>query len=188
MKTVQPVQPICSLITMFREHMNEFEEELQTRFGTICIASELLPFDHTDYYHEQMGSPLWRKLYAFTPMVDPAALPDMKINAIRMEREVTKRMGSPVQRAINVDPGYVALSKMVLATTKDRSHRIYLRDGIYAEVTLRFEKGSFVPTPHTYPDYASEAYRNFFNEVRRFHLRELREKGLHTIGGQRWRS
>jgi hypothetical protein len=73
-------------------------------------------------------------------------------------------------RPVNLDPGCVSAGKLVLATTKDREHRIYLSEGIYAEVTLTYRKNGFRPVATTYPDYRSEAYLAFFNEVRRMHM------------------
>jgi hypothetical protein len=76
---------------------------------------------------------------------------------------------------LNLDPGLLNLGKFMLATTKDQAHRIYLRDGIFAEVTLRFEHGAFVAWPWTYADYREPALHQFLHEARDFYKRRLRE-------------
>jgi uncharacterized protein DUF4416 len=77
------------------------------------------------------------------------------------------------QRRINLDPGYIDLAKLVLATTKDQQHRLYLGQGIYAEVTLRFTGGRFVPWDWTYPDYRTAEYLAFFDAVRQRYRQQL---------------
>ena len=84
-------------------------------------------------------------------------------------------------RPINLDPGYLASSKLVLASTKDYSHRTYLKKGIYAEVTLKYAKGAFEPLPWTFPDYRSKGYIDFFTETRTLYMKKLR--GQSASGG-----
>jgi hypothetical protein len=128
-----------------------------------------MKFDFTAYYESEMGANLLRKFIAFERPVSPADLAEIKLWTNGVEASFSEAAASrrpPVRRPINLDPGYVTLSKLVLATTKDHAHRIYLDRGIYAEVTLRFLKGAFEPMPWTYPDYRTEAYRRFFEGVR----------------------
>ncbi len=82
------------------------------------------------------------------------------------------------RRRVNLDPGYVSAAKLVLASTKDHIHRIYLKDGIYAETTLRMEKKTFRPWQWTYPDYRTEKYIEIFNEIRRIYMEQLRSGGI----------
>jgi hypothetical protein len=88
---------------------------------------------------------------------------EVKLRTNTLERELS----SCGKRAVNIDPGYITLSKAVLATTKNYSHRIYLREGIYAEITLAWEKGTFTPRPWTYPDYRTDTAVSFFNRARK---------------------
>ncbi|MDP2953277.1 MAG: DUF4416 family protein, partial [Chloroflexota bacterium] len=58
-------------------------------------------------------------------------------------------------------------------TTKDRGHRIYLSEGIYAEVTLVWKRGEgFQPEEWTYPDYRTPEYRAILGEIRGLHMRK----------------
>jgi hypothetical protein len=163
---VNRVKLICSILTGRAELLDMFRDALIAEYGSVDMESDLLAFDYTDYYEEEMGPDLSRKLYSFERLIDAATIADIKLRTIQIEREMTEAHGIGVGRVVNYDPGYVDKPKMVLATTKDRAHRVYLRDGISAEVSLQFIKGCFEPMPMTYPDYASQEYRNFFVRVR----------------------
>ena len=160
------VKLICSVLTGRADLFDTFRAALTKEFGPTDFESDVFPFDHTGYYEEEMGPGLARKIYSFEDPVDPGAIAGIKLRTIVMEKELTKHTQAKVNRVVNLDPGYVGMLKMVLATTKDRAHRIYLRDGIYAEVTLEYIKGGFQPTPSTYPDYRLPEYRAFFDDVR----------------------
>jgi len=135
----------------------------------------MLPFDHTDYYAAEMGCDLKRRIFAFQELICPSQLPDLKLwsNSIEEDWAVSGK------RRVNIDVGYISLGKLVLATTKNHSHRLYLGEGIYGEVTLRFVRGHFEPWPWTYPDYASTEYRKIFGEIRELHRKKLRSKSTH---------
>jgi hypothetical protein len=142
--------------------MNEIKE-----FGEPGCSSPVLLFDFTDYYAADMGSPLFRRFYLYPPPFDPARLADVKLRTNALEAEAARKLDLGVRRPLNLDPGYLTPSKVVLASTKDHAHRIYLRDGIYAEVTLHYQNKSYRSWPWTFPDYRSEPYIRFFNEARR---------------------
>jgi hypothetical protein len=114
-----------------------------------------------------MGSPLFRQFYLYTPPFNRERLPDVKLLTNRLEQEAAGQLDLGVERPLNLDPGYLSPSKLVLASTKDHAHRVYLRDGIYAEVTLYYQKKSYRSWPWTFPDYASETYIRIFNEARK---------------------
>jgi hypothetical protein len=135
-------------------------------FGTPEVISEAIPFDFTEYYVPSMGSPLIRRFYLYAPGFRTETLPDIKIRTNALEADAAARLDLGVPRPINLDPGYLTLSKLILASTKDHIHRIYLRDGIYAEITLHYRGGSYRPGQWTFPDYASDTYIRFLNEVR----------------------
>lgn len=145
---------------------------LVQEFGPLDYRSELLSFTHTDYYTPEFGAPLARMIVAFEQLVDPVLLPAIK----HRTNELEWADSTQGHRWVNIDPGYVSLSKLVLATTKDHAHRIYLSDGIYAEVTLRYQGGTFRPWPWTYPDYASPPYIAIFNHIRAQYHRQLRAR------------
>lgn len=129
--------------------------------------SEVLPFDDTDYYAEEMGSPLKRQFVSYAELIGPERLAEAKRQTNAIEAEMAEQLPfHEYLRPVNLDPGYLDLGKLVLATTKDRSHRLYVGNGIFAEVTLHFEGGAFRAWPWTYPDYMRDDYHAYFKVVR----------------------
>ena len=164
-----PVSLVVGMLSASAELFDRAEAMLAERFGKPACATAVMKFGFTAYYEPEMGANLLRKFIAFGRPVNPADLAEIKLWTNGVEAsfsEAAASQGLAVPRPINLDPGYVAPSKLVLATTKDHAHRIYLGRGIYAEVTLTFLKGAFEPMPWTYPDYRTEAYRRFFEQVR----------------------
>jgi hypothetical protein len=180
---------------------------LEKKFGPIELRSPILHFNYTDYYEKEMGKDVKRQFLSFQKLIDPGALADIKLFTNKLEegcrdrarpkdggfstlapskeaspgRLLDARSASGGYRPINLDPGYLASSKLILASTKDYSHRTYLKKGIYAEVTLRYAKGAFEPLPWTFPDYRSKEYINFFTETRTLYMKKLR--GQSASGG-----
>jgi hypothetical protein len=130
-----------------------------------------MPFDHTDYYTPEFGLDLERQIVTFERLISPIDLPAIK----RKTNDLEWTFAKTGRRQVNIDPGYVSLGKMVLATTKDHAHRLYLGQGIYGEVTLTYQQGGFRPWPWTYPDYARDAYCGLFNQIRQHYKAQLRE-------------
>ncbi|MGB9597059.1 MAG: DUF4416 family protein, partial [Candidatus Poribacteria bacterium] len=149
-----PVKLIVGMITANPSLFLSAEELLSQEFGNIDFASEVLNFDYTNYYEKEMGKNLLRKFISFENLIQPNDCPRIK----HFTNELEKRFFSEDKRLINLDPGYITAAKLVLLSTKDYIHRIYLRDGIYAEVTLEMEGNSFKPWKWTYPDYRTEKY------------------------------
>lgn len=144
---------------------------LEAQFGTILHTSDSIPFTHTDYYTQEMGSPIIRFFVAFTELVDPANLAAIKTKTNRMEIELS----GGEHRRVNLDPGILTQDSLMLATTKNRSHRIPLQDGIYGEVTLLYAHGAFQILPWTYPDYQSETTRELFKQWRAEYLKQMKQ-------------
>jgi hypothetical protein len=138
------------------------KEQLVKIFGRIDLESPVFDFNYTDYYEEEMGKQLKRKFISFAKLIPIADLYRIKLYANRLEKKYLSAQG----RRVNIDPGYIDLAKLVLATTKDYAHRIFLRKGIFAEVTLTFKGSSFVPNEWTYPDYRTKEYIDIFNHIR----------------------
>jgi hypothetical protein len=151
-------------------------EALAARFGPVDVLSETMPFDFTHYYDRQMGSPLFRRFTAFERLIDPAALVEAKLATNAIEAEIAARGVGRVPRPINMDPGYVESSKLVLASMKNFSHRIYLGSGVYGEVTLMYHKGRWDALAWTFPDFASERYHPFLTSVRERLMESLRKE------------
>lgn len=137
-------------------------DTLERKYGKIDIKSEVISFDFTTYYFSEMGCPLKRYWFSFSDLIFPEQLADIKLETNQIERDFSV----DGKRRVNIDPGYLALSKLVLASTKDFSHRVYIKDGIYAEVTMRYIKKEFQFLPWTYPDYRTETFIRFISEVR----------------------
>lgn len=161
-KTPKPVKLIASIFGASSDQIDRAQAALEARFGPVDFRSDLLPFDHTDFYAPEFGTGLVRRIVAFERLADPGALPDIKLATNALEAE----MAVGGKRTVNIDPGYVGEGKLVLASTKDHRHRIYLGKGIYGEVTLYYERGGFQAWEWTYPDYASPRYREIFARIR----------------------
>ena len=171
-----PAKLIVGMLSGRRELLTEAAERLARDYGPIDLTSEATSFDFTHYYDKQMGPNLLRQFVAFERTICPGELARIKRAANDVEDEfAAARTGDPT-RPVNLDPGYVTESKLVLASTKDFAHRIYLRDGIYAEVTLTYARGRWAAGDYTFPDYASGAYDAFFTGVRDRLRRQLGRK------------
>ncbi len=158
--------PARLLFSVIYREEGEFEKALRRiaeRMGEVACISGPFLFDRTEYYRREMGTPLVRRFVVTNDPVSRDALVPVKLLAETIEKELS--VGG--KRTVNIDPGLLADENVVLATGKNYSHRIYLRDGVFADLTLVFEKGEYRPLPWTYPDYASPAIRAFLGEVRR---------------------
>ena len=160
-----PVKLIAGVISSSEIFSNQTEEKLIEAFGSIDYKSKTIDFDFTNYYTEEMGTVLKRYFLSFSKLIDPAHLTDIKIFTNEVERCFSSKT-SALKRSVNIDPGYITDAKLVLASTKDYSHRIYLSKGIYAEITLFYQKNTFWPFNWTYPDYRTDDYINIFNDIR----------------------
>ena len=179
MGLVRKPEPVELLVGMLASDPEEFDlarELLLRRFGPVAEESDTFPFDVTHYYDSELGTPIYRKFLSFAPLIDPGNLAAIKCLTNELEQLRARERGTQPRRPVNLDPGYVDAARLVLATTKDRAHRIYLAQGIYAEVTLIYEKGAWQLLPWTYPDYRAPTYHPFLTEVRRTYLRKLRER------------
>lgn len=165
-KQPEPVKLICGILACDEGWAGVAREALRKALGEIDLTSDLWPFHWTSYYEAETGAVIVRQFVSFAATIDPGEIPEIKLRTNALEAELAGREGTPVQRPVNLDPGYVSESKLVLATTKDYSHRVYVSKGIYAEVTLHWHHGAFEAWPWTYRDYQSEEYRAFFTNVR----------------------
>jgi hypothetical protein len=162
------------VISVFMNDKLLFDEllpVLEKAFGATEQISDWFDFDYTDYYKGEMGGPLFRRMISFGSLVAQDDLALIKETTNAME----KNWAVNGQRNLNLDPGYLLLSRFVLATGKDFSHRIYIGRGIYAEVTLMFKKGKFQSLAWTYPDYASTEMTRFLMDVRRGYVADLKK-------------
>jgi len=167
-----PVKLVIGFIFSQKATSEKAKAILQRRLGRIDFESDLLEFNHTDYYEKEFGKNLKRKFIAFQKLIPPQDLAKIKIMTNRVEEKLA-RWGS---RRINIDPGYLDLSKLVLASTKDYKHRIYQDKGIYAEVTLYYQNRSFNSWEWTYPDYKTAEYIAIFNRLREIYAQQIKDK------------
>jgi hypothetical protein len=175
----QPVPALLVIATFSRhpEALDWAKDSLQPIFGPLALVSPPFVFQHTTYYEATMGTGLRKQLLTFRNLVAPDTLAAIKLRTNDLEQELTRTGTFAEQRPLNLDPGLLTLGKFILATAKDQAQRIYLRDGIFAEVTLRFQAGEFLPWPWTYADYRELEVRNFLREARAVY-RESLEKLL----------
>jgi hypothetical protein len=166
-KPPRPVKLICGLIGADPDLLARARGLLSKQVRQIEAVSDIWPFDFTDYYKDEMGSDLKRQFVVFEGLMQVDRLPEIKRLTNQIEQRIAQEVLDPlISRPVNLDPGYITLAKLVLATTKDYSHRIYLQEGIYAESTLHYEAGGWHAWQWTYPDYAGPTYHAFFTQVR----------------------
>jgi hypothetical protein len=152
--------------------------ELQKCYGQIDYTSGDLPFFQTHYYDEEMGTPITRFFVSFARLIDPGTLAQIKSETNLLERQFTEAQ----KRKINIDPGLLNLSRFILASSKDGSHRVPLSNGIFAEVTLMYQRGSYRPLEWTYPDYRSPEYLTILADIRKIYKAQLEDPFHRRIG------
>lgn len=164
------VKLVSSLFSPEEDLIEKVIDQMQGDFGSVDRVSEKLKFDRTKYYAREMGWPLFRRFVSFSRLILPEELPEIKV----LTNSIEDGHAAEGKRRINIDPGYLSLERLVLATGKNYIHRIYLNRGIYADLTLVFHAGTFMPLAWTYLDYADEGVIGFFNTVRATYLRSFR--------------
>ena len=168
---VKPVKLICAALYSQSADLDKAIADLENQFGTIDHRSPVYDFTFTDYYDDEMGYDLKKQFLSFEKPVMPDQLADIKNSTNKIEAKYS----ADRKRTVNLDPGYLEESKLILASTKNFSHRIYLKDGIWAELTLSYASGKFVTHPWTYPDYQTELAYDFLTKVREIYIGQLRE-------------
>jgi hypothetical protein len=165
------VKLISSLFSPEKEFLDTIIKQLEKICGPVDWLSPELFFDRTKYYAKEMDWPLHRRFIAFEKLAHPGQLIELKLktNAIEQQYLVDGN------RRVNIDPGYISPERLILATGKNFVHRVYLSQGIYADLTLIFQKGCFKTLEWTYPDYADPEIIGYFNEVRKRYMKQLRE-------------
>jgi len=161
-----PGRLIVSAIYSSLGAMHEAIAEVEKKYGRVMFETDEMEFIHTSYYREEMGDDLKRKFFAFEKTIERDRLAEVKIMTNKIEAMLGETVDDFVFRKINLDPGILTLANLTLASTKDYAHRIYLKDGIFAEITLTYEKRKFHPLLWTYPDYIEPAAIDFFTRVR----------------------
>lgn len=166
----QPVKPICGITFTEDVDLQEVLRQIEEVLGPIDDQTPFFDFNFTTYYLEEMGSKLKKIFLSFQRLIHPGLLPEIKKKA----NEIEQSWALEGRRRVNLDPGYIAGAKLILASTKDFAHRIFLADGIYGDVQLKFRQDRFRTEKWTYPDYQTELALTFFRKVRKKYVREVK--------------
>jgi hypothetical protein len=175
-KEPNPAKLFMSLIASEDEIFHQGVKDLCLHFGEVDFTSERLSFNFTDYYAKEMGEDLFRRFITFKILISISLFPDIKQATNRLEEKYATTVGN---RRVNIDPGYICLEHVILATTKGYAHRPYLRDGIYADLTLIYRNKSFQSLEWTYPDYRQEEVIELFNQFRKKYVEDLKGRFDH---------
>lgn len=177
-RIVEPVVRFCAVITRHDAARRWAISRMAECWGAPQVISAAIPFEAGGYYTASMGSELTKTLVALDGFRDPAELADWKHQTNVWEAEYAAQSNHPDERPLNLDPGYITQAKLVLATTKDRDHRIYLRRGMFAEVTLTYVGKRWQHHRWSYPSYRTDEVADFTNQCRqrlREHLSATRQ-------------
>ena len=166
-----PVKFICAFIYSKEDTYTKTKKILISKYGPIDFESKIIDFTYTDYYTEEMGRPLLRRFISFKKLRPAEGFDRIKRFCVSLER----KFAANNKRIINIDPGYVNEAKLVLTTTKDFSHRIYLRKGVFAEVTLNYHEKDFQHFPTTFPDYRTRLYKDIFLSIRDIYSNQIQQ-------------
>lgn len=168
-KTYPPVKLFAAVTISDKTLWPPLIQKLEELYSKTDYQIDWYPFNHTKFYEEEMGENLSKRMVSFTEFTQAEKLPDIKIATNEIETEFSEHS----KRRVNVDPGYLNASKIVLATTKDYGHRVYLGQGVFGDVHLRYVSHRFQTTEWTYPDYKEQFVLDFFEEVRKKYMSQL---------------
>jgi hypothetical protein len=165
-----PVLLIIAVVSRHTATLDWASERAASQFGAVALKSDAFDFTETDYYTATMGEGLKKQFLAFETIIDPGALAAIKRQTNAWEQEYAELQRHSEPRPLNLDPGYITGAKLILASTKDHAHRIYLAEGIYAEMTLMYRQRRWQPLEWTYPDYRRDDFQEFFTACREWLL------------------
>jgi hypothetical protein len=168
-----PVKLFVGILYSDEELLEQAAQRLEEVHGPVDFRSAPVPFEVTDYYQEEMGGPISRLFVSFGELIDPGRLAEIKIGANKIEN----RLAVDGRRRVNLDPGYMDVCKVVLASAKYNGQKIYLADGIYADPTLHYEKGHFQPYPWSFPDFQTGQYEKIFLRIRELYKAKKKRSG-----------
>ncbi len=163
---------VAGIIFSPKVSLEAISSRLEMVFGDIILQAGPVPFTWTDYYEKEMGPGLKRCFMAFDSLVAQDALTHAKLKAMDLEEKWTEQGA----RKVNIDPGILTAERLVLATTKNFTHRIYLGKGIFGDLTLVYQRGSFSFLDWTYPDYKSEIALSFLSQARKMYLKMIKQQ------------
>jgi hypothetical protein len=170
----KPAKYFVALLSSDTSLLAAVQADLAEILGPVDGRSEILPWSLSDYYKKELGGGLLRRFISFAPLASPGGLATIKLQTQETENRYRIESRQPMTRRVNVDPGYVDSGKVVLASTKNAGHRIYLESGIYAEATLFYYNGAFQSCFYTYADFLWPQTLSFLDSVRAAYLDQLK--------------
>jgi hypothetical protein len=171
-ETINPVKLFMGYIYNDESKLSEMKDKLIQMFGPIDYESRIFDFSTpTKYYEKDMGENLKKRFLSFKNLVDPMELVRAKVETDNLEQYFLKNE----TRTINIDAGYIDFNKVVLASYKYGSHKIYIGGKVYADLTLLYNKGSFTNFRWTFPDFRDEKYYKTLMEIRQLMKNELKD-------------
>ena len=184
----QPEQPLpvkYFIAVLFRddECCAKVKNELVARWGRIDLEGTNHPFDVTDYYESEMGTPLYRRLLAFETLYVPTLIVAMKLQC----NDIETALAHNGKRTINLDAGYLDHNKYLLASAKQAGQKVYLDRGIYADLSGRYKAGNYRPFEWTFPDFRDGRYDEELLAIRRLYreqIKQYRRKYVACKGGE----
>ena len=166
LRPAEPAALVCAVLARPGEALSTACQRLQALFGPVAHATPTYPFSFSSYYQPEMGAGLVKQLVCFAERTDPAALAAAKQRTMAVEHELAVGTPGCRRRQANIDPGLVTVESLVLATTKYSGQRICIAPGLYAEVTLMYQRGQWTCLPWTYPDYRLPLVHDFLARIR----------------------
>ncbi len=170
---IEPVKLFAAVLYREESSLEQARKLLSGTFGPEDYVSRPVLFDHTEFYREEMGEPLYRIFTSYSPLVHPQYLVTAKLEAGRIEQELA---GSAGKRRVNIDPGVLDYLKVVLASFKYQAQKIYLDRGVWADLILYYRKGGWAKFEWTFPDFKAGLYDRSLLEVRRIYKRQRIEE------------
>ncbi|MBN1755548.1 DUF4416 family protein [bacterium] len=168
----KPVKLFCGLIYRREASFPEAPlKDLVARYGPICLQTVPIDFNYTSYYYPEMGQPLTRQWVAFEELFDPTLIAETKLFTNELE---SRYSSSDEKRLVNLDPGYLALSKIILVSCKNFAHRIYLKKGVWAQLEFQYRNDKWHPQEWTFPDYKDQPAQEFFYKLRELYRDQLK--------------
>jgi len=169
-----PVKLFCGVLFSDEQLSNHSRLSLFEKYGEIDFQSNKFNFEISEYYHPEMGWPIYRTFWSFDKLINPNEIARIKIEC----NEIEDQLAVKGDRKVNLDPGYMDYDKIVLASAKYNGQKIYLNDGIYADLTLRYEKGTYYPYPWSFPDFKAGLYNQTFLRIREIYKVQLKKGEL----------
>jgi hypothetical protein len=170
----KPVKLIIGILAANETSLAAAVKAISKSFGIIDLTSDVWPFTQTDYYKDEIGPNALRQFVTLEKLIDPGKLAQIKHDTNSLEQQLADSLKLSLPRPVNLDPGFIEPSKLILASTKNFSHRIYIGNKMFAEVTLMYEKGNWRHFEYTFPDYRRSCYQDFLSKVRSRLLEQLK--------------